>query len=281
MPDYLPPIEDHIKITVQGLSLIELLAKHHSQISKQKLKKALSFGAVWLTKGKQANRIRRAKKELLIGDEVHLYYDESILFKSIQPAHLVADEVAYSVWNKPCGMFSQGSKWGDHSSICRWIELNQMPNRQCYLVHRLDRATSGLMLVAHSKKITAKLALLFEERLVDKRYKAIVFGEYKADEYPQKVESEIDGRKAVTIILESKFDPNKNHSELNIKLETGRKHQIRKHLSGLGYSIIGDRLYGDYTAEEVANANLPDLQLQSYQLSFKCPISEQVKSFEV
>ncbi|MDH5434002.1 MAG: RluA family pseudouridine synthase [Gammaproteobacteria bacterium] len=256
--------------------LIDVLQKMVGNISRQKLKQALKFGAVWLSRNGQTNRIRRAKKELLIDDEVHLYFDENILFTDIKPAELIADENEYSIWNKPSGMFSQGTKWGDHSSICRWIEINKMPDRQCYLVHRLDRATSGLMVVAHSKKIAVSLSRLFEERLVDKRYKAKVLGEYPRDNLPQKIESELEGRKAITVILASYYEENNNFSELTLQIETGRKHQIRRQLAGAGHAVLGDRLYGDNNSDYSG-----DLALKSCYLGFVCPVSKKRKVYQI
>ncbi|MEC8427961.1 MAG: RNA pseudouridine synthase, partial [Pseudomonadota bacterium] len=66
-----------------------------------------------------------------------------------------------------------------------------------------------------------------------------------------------------------------DRSLLDVQLLTGRKHQIRQHLSGIGFPIVGDRLYGNGEADGV------DLQLQSVNLSFRCPISGSDKSYRV
>ncbi len=244
----------------------------------------MQYGAVWLTREGKTTRLRRAKKTLLCDDELHLYYDESILFEPVTPALLVADEGEYSVWNKPCGMFSQGTRWGDHSSICRWTELtgfalNKLPKRQSMLVHRLDRATQGLILVAHSKKIAVKLSRLFENRLVEKYYKATVSGNFQLTTDDYQITRPIDGKKAKTLIVKANYDPVNNDSKLLIKLETGRKHQIRKHLAGEGFPIIGDRLYQPDKKEH--NWHNQDLQLCSCFLSFDCPITSLRKSYQL
>jgi tRNA pseudouridine32 synthase/23S rRNA pseudouridine746 synthase len=275
--------EKHIIIDSTDRTAISVLSKNCPQLSKQKLKQAMQFGAVWLTRCGKTNRLRRAKKQLDLNDEIHLYFDEIRLFSDITPATLIADEVEYSVWNKPCGMFSQGTKWGDHTAICRWVELNglelnKLPPRPTFLVHRLDRATNGLMIVAHSKKMAVKLSALFENRQIEKHYRATVKGEFTAVAINERIETQLDGKSASTQVLNIKYDDVKNHSHLLLKLETGRKHQIRQHLSGLGFPIIGDRLYANQAFDLERE---PDLQLQSCFLSFCSPINNLLQSYSL
>lgn len=276
-------IKKHYIVTADGLSAIKVLSALVPEISKQKLKQAMQYGAIWLTRAGNTNRIRRVKKELYIGDELHLYYDENILFGEIPSARLVVDEGDYSIWNKPNGMLSQGTKWGDHSSITRWVELfgleqNNISPRPCFLVHRLDRATSGLIIIAHSKKVASKLATLFETRQIEKRYTVIVSGHYPANEKHKAINSDIDGKSAKSIVLSSEYDEQTNQTKLLVKIETGRKHQIRKHLSGVGFPVVGDRLYGDLDIGEEA---LPDLMLRSCYLEFVCPVSNIRKVYSI
>jgi len=282
--------EMHQSVLDTDSTAISLLSQHCTDVSNKELKLALQRGAVWLTHGKSTNRIRRAKKRLVPGDELHLYFDEAILFSEINPAALVADQIDYSLWNKPCGMYSQGTKWGDHSAICRWIELqgfkeNLLPERPAFLVHRLDRATQGLIIVAHSKQATIKLTGLFANRNVRKHYLARVFGHFPEASLNETICEPIEGKQATTRILEISYDAALDQSMLKIQLETGRKHQIRRHLAGLGFPIIGDRLYGDRIACNSASLNskieMPDLQLQSCFLEFTCPFSHELKSFEL
>jgi len=277
------PFEKHLLVKSSDQIAIAFLSQNIPDISKQTLKQAMQYGAVWLTKNGKTNRVRRAKKILDIGDELHLYYNEQTLFGEIPPARLIADEVEYSVWDKPCGMFSQGTKWGDHTSISRWVELfgleqNNIPQRPCFLVHRLDRATSGLIIVAHSKKMASQLVNLFETRQIEKRYTAVVSGHYVAEPERQDLEADIDGKSAKSIILSAEYDEDKDQTSLLVKIESGRKHQIRKHLSGVGYPIIGDRLYGE---KDIDDKPLSDLMLRSCFLEFVCPVSGELRSCSV
>ena len=113
--------EKHIAIDNGDKTVVDWLAENTS-LSRQRIKQVMIKGAVWFTRGKKTRRIRRARKMLLPGDKLHLYYDEKILSMEPATAELVADESAYTIWYKPRGMLSQGSKWGDHCAINRYVE---------------------------------------------------------------------------------------------------------------------------------------------------------------
>ena len=165
----------HLEVTESGRVVVDLLSQV-TGLSKQQVKRAMTNGAVWLSKGAKARRVRRAKTVLKSGDSLDLYYDERILGFQPPVPELVADEGAYSVWYKPFGMLAQGSKWGDHSAITRAAEKALSPDRPALVVHRIDRAATGLMLLAHRKKAAAGLSDLFLRRAVDKTYRAKVHG---------------------------------------------------------------------------------------------------------
>ena len=256
-------IERKITIDTDNQSLIDALAGA-TNLSKQSLKSALDKGCVWLKTGKKINRIRRIKKPLKIGNEVFIYFNEKILSSIPAQPTLLLDKNSYSIWFKPAGVFSQGSKWGDHCALTRLVEKKL--DRPTFLVHRLDRATSGLMILAHSKTMARELSKLFADRLIKKTYLAIVAGDFPHKKIS--LNTDIDGKHALSHI--TKLMKNAQKSLLSVHIETGRKHQIRKHLSEINFAIIGDRLYG------TAKKNHPeDLQLQAVNLAFDCPIDQQ------
>ncbi|AOE50960.1 RluA family pseudouridine synthase [Kangiella sediminilitoris] len=259
-------LEVQVGVTSSEQNPLELLADE-SGLSKQKIKEAMTKGAVWLSQSKNkkgsARPVRRKNSKLREGDQLYLYYNPDILAEKVTEPKLVADEGDYSVWDKPYGVWAQGSKWGDHCSIGRLVEKYFDYNRQSYIVHRLDRAASGLMIVAHNKKAAAALSHLFAKREVEKIYIARIKG--RLPEPEMTVSEAIDGKPAKSHIKELTVE--KDESLLEVSIETGRKHQIRKHLSGIGCPIIGDRLYGNATEGDI------DLQLKAAKLMFKCPIS--------
>lgn len=229
----------------------------------------MTQGAVWVTRGRNTQRLRRVKRSLRAGDELHLYYDAKILAeKPVAPA-LIADRGVYSVWRKPCGLRSQGSKWGDHCTVVRWAERHLQPERPGFTVHRLDRAANGLILVAHSKTTAAALSELFRERKVEKRYRALVAGDFSLQPNPLRVQQPIDDKDAVSEFSVHSVSADGGRSLVDVRIETGRKHQVRRHLAGLGHPVIGDRLYGTGEQDGV------DLQLSACLLAFQCPVENE------
>jgi tRNA pseudouridine32 synthase/23S rRNA pseudouridine746 synthase len=261
-------IEAHVPVESAGDNAVDLL-QQATGLAKQRIKLAMTQGAVWITRGRNTQRLRRAKRALKIGDEVHLYYDATILAETPPEPTLIADVGGYSVWNKPRGMRSQGSKWGDHCTLVRWAERHLQPERSALTVHRLDRAASGLMLVGHSKGVTAALSTLFQNREVDKRYRALVAGDFSGQANPLRVELPIDEKEAISEISLLQVNEDSSRSLVDVRIETGRKHQVRRHLAELGYPIIGDRLHG------TGNEDGVDLQLTAFLLAFQCPVNDE------
>ncbi len=260
--------ETHLVIESPEDSPIDLLKKE-TGLSKQRIKRAMTQGAVWMTRGKHTQRLRRATRKLRAGDEVHLYYDAEIMAETPAEPTLIADVGEYSVWNKPYGLRSQGSKWGDHCTVVRWAERHLQPERPAFTVHRLDRAANGLILVAHSKGMARKLSGLFRERAVEKRYRALVAGDFSSQPSPLRVEQPIDGKEAVSELSFLEINTDGDQSFVDVRIETGRKHQIRRHLKELGHPVLGDRLYGTGEQDGV------DLQLTAYLLAFHCPVNDE------
>ena len=235
-------------------------------LSRQRIKLAMTQGAVWLTRGRNTQRLRRAKRVLRVGDLVHLYYDAEILARTPAEPTLISDVGAYSVWRKPYGMLSQGTRWGDHCTILRWAERHLKPERSAFTVHRLDRAASGLIIVAHSKTMAAALSEMFRNRMLEKHYRVLVNGDFSQQPNPRRVEQPIEGKEAISEFSLQRVEDQR--SIIDVRIETGRKHQIRRHLAGLGYPVIGDRLYGHGEEDGM------DLQLTAYLLRFRCPVND-------
>ena len=259
-------IETHLTVESSGASATELLHQA-TGLSKQRIKFAMTQGAVWLTRGRNTQRLRRAKRMLRQGDQLHLYYDASILASIPAEPTLLADVGGYSVWRKPCGLRSQGSRWGDHCTVVRWAERHLQPERSAFTVHRLDRAANGLMLVAHSKSMAAAFSDLFRARAIEKHYLALVSGDFSTQPNPLRVDRPIDGKTAVSEVSLQQVSDGSERSLVEVSIETGRKHQIRRHLAGLGHPVIGDRRYGS------GEIDGPDLQLTACLLAFHCPVN--------
>lgn len=263
--------EKHFEIDSSDKTAVDVLRKA-TDLTNQAIKQTMNKGAVWLTRNNSTQRIRRADKPLKPGDELHLYFDQPVLDSTPKAATLVADEGLYSIWYKPYGMLSQGSRWGDHCTINRWVEKNLEPQRPAFIVHRLDRAATGLIIIAHQKKIAAYFANLFQSRNIEKKYQAIVEGKFP-DEL--RLNSDIGDKPALSQAKAIAYNPATNQSLVDVSIETGRKHQIRRHLSEAGFPIVGDRLYGQ------GDENTSDLCLASCYLSFASPTDGLKKSYQL
>ncbi len=256
--------EQHIHIE-QGCSAIDCLSVA-LPMSRQKLKQLLKSGAVWHESSRGVERIRRSQRSLKSGETLHVYYNRAVQEQEPAEARLIDDRDEYSIWFKPSGMLSQGSKWGDHCTLYRWAETHLIPQRPAFPVHRLDRATCGLMVLAHSKSMASKLSRLFETRLVNKTYIALLEGELNAATVPFDITSEVEGKSAHSRVLAVDYDEQKALTKVRVNILTGRKHQIRQHMASLGHPVCGDRLYG-------AENTQSDLQLCCIQLGFECPLT--------
>ena len=265
--------EFHVDVSDTSIAASELL-KQCSGLSKQQIKQAMKKGAVWVSEADKGHkRLRRADKTLKVGQQLHLYYDAQVLAQQAAAAILIADESAYSVWYKPCGMLSQGSKWGDHCTINRWVEQHHQPQKPAFIVNRLDRAAQGLMLVAHTKSLAAALSGLFAKRLITKQYTALVAGLFPDQLL---IETPVDDSPAISVANLLTYNPITKQSLVKVEIETGRKHQIRQHLNSVGFPIVGDRLYGSGMHDLSV-----DLCLVSTYLSFQCPITGGNKSYRL
>ena len=267
-------IEKHIDVNDADSSTVEMLS-NATNLSKQLIKQAMGKGAVWLSRGKHTQRLRRANRKLNAGDTLHLYYNAKLLATKPPEALLIADEGDYSVWYKPYGLLSQGSKWSDHCTITRWAVQHLQPERPAFIVHRLDRAATGLILVAHTKKATTLLTGLFQQRKITKTYEAIVQGHFPSSPEIFTINTPINEKPAISHIRLLQYSPKRNCSLVSIEIETGRKHQIRKHLSEAGFPILGDRLYSEQQDFET------DLQLTAVSLCFTCPITNKPRHYDL
>ena len=256
--------------------LIQYAQQQKCPLSNADFKKAISQGALWLTPAKnkkQTQRLRRVKKELAIGDELHFYYDKNVLATTVPDALLIKDLVDYSVWYKPYGMLSQGSKWSDHCTIARFAQQHLPNDRPAFIVHRLDRAATGLIIIAHTKKAARALSAMFEHHQLEKLYHIIVHGDHQQRPQPDIIEVDIDGKHSRSTFTCLNHDEVSNRSLIKVKIDSGRKHQIRKHAASINMPVVGDRLHG------IADDNEElDLQLCAVSLRFDCPLmSERIE----
>ena len=246
------------------------------ELSREEVLEAAVKGAVWRRKGaggsSKLRRIRDPDAESESGDTVFINYDRKVLDQQPQAPALVSDQGNYSVWYKPPGTLSQGSKWSDHCTITETAAVCH--GKKCLLVHRLDRAACGLVVLAHTPNACKALAALFEKREVLKIYRATVHGKV-AGSLPWQIVKPVEGKAAHTVVLSADYLKTSDRSELTVDIKTGRKHQIRNHLAGEGFPVVGDRLF------DPDREHKHDLQLVAVKLQFTCPFSGSLQTVQL
>jgi tRNA pseudouridine32 synthase/23S rRNA pseudouridine746 synthase len=262
-------------VAENGDNAIDLLSKSVPQLSKGRLKDAMAKGAVLLS-GKPQKRLRRAQTALQAGQQLQLHYDDDLLQRQCADAILISDLQQYSVWFKPAGMLSQGNEWGDHLSLMRFAEQYFAAKRPVFLLHRLDREASGLVLLAHTKTAAAALSKLIAEHKISKQYQIRVKGQLSDSLLQQgEIALPLDGKASLTQFSLLQYDAEQQQSWLNIVLVTGRKHQIRRHFAAAGHPVMGDPQYGK------ANKDAAGLALQAVSLSFVCPLQRKAVNYSL
>lgn len=237
-----------------------------SGLSRQRIKDAMTKGAVWLTRGgRRPQRLRRVTTPLTGGDRLALWYDSEILAREPPRAVCVADQRRYSVWHKPAGLLVEGSRYGDHATLLRQVEVHFTPARRAWLVHRLDLEATGLLLLAHTAEAAARLSALFQARSLDKRYLIEIRGRLAEPGAAGRIALPIDDRAATTDYRVVAHPPGCDMSCVAVTMASGRHHQIRRHFAAIGHPVLGDPKYGN------DNAHPAGLRLAAVTLAFEDP----------
>jgi len=180
------------------------------------------------------------------------------------------------VVEKPAGMLAVPGRGADKQDCLGARVAAEWPDAR--VVHRLDMATSGLILFARGALAQRRLNDAFAQRLVDKRYAAVVHGHLAADEgivdaplaadWPNRPRQRVDavrGRPALTRWRVLARDAALRRTRVELQPVSGRAHQLRVHMQAVGHPIVGDALYGDDAARE------PRLLLHAMRLAFAHP----------
>ena len=237
-----------------------------------------------------------------IGPDYHLTLADKVRIPPVRVAEQVARQIriphgqelakrilfeddALVAIDKPAGLAVHGGS-GVSLGAIEQLRAEFPQFRFLELVHRLDRETSGVLLLAKKRSALVALHAILRDGGVDKRYLALVAGEWKnqrqsvklaltkylTGEGERRVTVDEEGQEAHTIFSLVKVV--KNFSLLEAELKTGRTHQIRVHLAHLGFPIIGDDKYGDFALNKsLAKAGMRRMYLHAHKVAFPHPLT--------
>ena len=198
---------------------------------------------------------------------------------------IVFEDDGLLVVDKPAGLAVHGGS-GVSFGVIEQLR-RQRPEARCLeLAHRLDRETSGLLLIAKRRPVLTRLHDLFRDGGVEKRYLALVKGrwhdplrhvrlalhKYLTEAGERRVSVALEGKAAHSIVrLVARWE---NFSLVDVELKTGRTHQIRVHLAHLGFPLCGDDKYGDFELNRaLRKQGLDRMFLHAGRLAFDHPVS--------
>lgn len=275
-----------ISIEQHGVRLDKALVEVVPEFSRSYLQQLLAQGAVQLN-GQVANK---ASLKVKLGDELHVEMRPTAQSQSFKPEamslHVVYEDSRLLVVNKPAGLVVHPApgNWSGtllNGLLAHHAGASLVP--RAGIVHRLDKDTSGLMVVAKDRQTMDALVALIAARDVSRRYLALAHKSWVGAEM-QKVDAPIGrdprnrlrmavvdlaqhaGKEARTDI--TCWDSTEQYCLVHCKLHTGRTHQIRVHMLSLGHPLVADSVYGGVQA-----GGMQRQALHAYRLSFVHPMT--------
>ncbi|WP_367108838.1 RluA family pseudouridine synthase [uncultured Psychrobacter sp.] len=280
-----------------GLRIDKLASQVFTDFSRVELQGWLSDGSL-LCNGS----VQKPKYRVKAGDIMHL--STTLQQHSEDLPENITIDVVYEdetvlVINKPVGMVvhpGAGNQTGTLVNALLYHYPQQLHLPRAGLVHRIDKDTSGLLLIGKTKPAQMALMAQLKDKTVYRHYQCVVAGDVASLKRHQRIDAPIGrhrnqrtkmtvmtaGREAVTHLLDITA-LNENYCLLDVGLETGRTHQIRVHLSHIGYPIVGDRVYGGRRQlragltekQRQVITNFPRQALHAYELGFVHPVTDE------
>jgi len=205
--------------------------------------------------------------------------------------HIIYDCDEYAIINKEAGLTVHPAPGHADDTLVNALlaefDISDENDLRPGIVHRLDKDTSGLLIVAKNRRAREKLSELFAERDIDKRYLAICYGNPKEDHYiiEEPVGRHRKDRKKMCVCEDGRYAKSemtvlkrmRGAFLAEVKIYTGRTHQIRVHMNHIGFPIAGDEVYGNKLSLRIP---MKRQALHSWRLSFVNPFNNETVSYE-
>lgn len=277
----------------EGQRIDNYLLKLAKGVPKSHIYRILRSGEVRVNKGRVGPEYK-----LVSGDLVRVPPIRVATASTVAPAvpardfETVFEDDAMIVLDKPAGVAVHGGS-GVSFGVIEQLRRARPQAKLLELAHRLDRETSGLLIVAKKRSALTRLHDLFRDGGISKRYLALVKGrwinrlqhvrlplhKYLTPEGERRVSVADEGKDAHSIVrLVARW---RNFSLVEVELKTGRTHQIRVHLAHLGFPLAGDDKYGDFSLnKDLQKAGLKRMFLHAAKLALPHPLSGEPLAFE-
>ena len=264
--------------TCNNMRLDRCLRSKLGNIPQSLIEKNLRSGKIRLNKNKVKNSFK-----VKTNDKIYLFnfdFKEKIIQKKIkfEPTNtiikateelIIDNNDNFVVINKNAGVSVQGGTKSKKNLVDIFSKSEIFQDTKPYSVHRLDKDTSGVFIIAKNRETAQLLTSLFRLRKVHKTYLAICHGELEKNsgEWNDSLLRYDNGKKIIenAKTIYKVLDKNSHSSLLEMRPITGRKHQLRKQLFNIGHSIYGDRKYKSSDTIKGINKNL---MLHSYEIRF-------------
>jgi 23S rRNA pseudouridine1911/1915/1917 synthase len=262
-----------------GLRLDQVIPRHVAGLSRRKAREVIDIGGAFV----DGARVKIAGRLVRAGQTIEVNVGGALTREPVAtaPTIVFADDHVIVV-DKPAGLVTAPTPESDRGDL---LDLLTRSHGEVYLVHRLDLPTSGLLVFARTRAANKQLADAFVRHDVDREYRAVVIGDvvppaWARVESPARftLDRPIDKRRAVTHI--EIVEPLAGGATvIAARLDTGRTHQIRIHLAGIGNPVAGDRAHGG-DLERTFIPRAPRLALHARLLGFAHPATGERVRFE-
>ena len=262
---------------------IDAYLRENTDFSRSRIAALMAEGAVKVegkAQSKPSFKVSAQQRVMLTVPEIK---EVDIVAQNI-PLDILYQDADVVIVNKPCGMVVHPAAGNEDGTLVNALlyhvqDLSGIGGEmRPGIVHRLDKDTSGLILIAKNDRAHAILSDQFKDRSMEKHYRAVAFGGFREESglIDAPIARHPVDRKKMAVVADGKpsqtewkvIERLKGATYLDVHLLTGRTHQIRVHMNSIGHSLLGDSIYAPNMR---TNVHIPRLMLHAYSLAFTHP----------
>ena len=279
-------MDDIIELTVEDHEAgvrFDAYLRAHTELSRSRIAALMQEGALTVDGQTQTKPAAKTESGQVLRLTVPQARPVDIAAQDI-PLDILYQDSDVVVVNKPCGMVVHPAAGNESGTLVNALlhhvrDLSGIGGEmRPGIVHRLDKDTSGLILIAKNDRAHIALSEQFKQRSMEKHYRAVAFGHFAQEHglIDAPIARHPVDRKKMAVVPDGKpsktewtvIEPLKGATFLDVHLLTGRTHQIRVHMQSIGHPLLGDSIYAPNLKTSV---RIPRLMLHAYSLAFTHP----------